>query len=169
MYIDTAQAVPIQKREDKTMNENQKELDQNELQIDVEQLEIDTLALIPVIREGRHEAKIERIEQVKISGATDDEYEVKPFNCIKYRVYFRIIEQGVKSELYFADTFNKGVVIGLAKVLKAQNTRFCELELNSHTYVKMSKQGKEYDVKCWDLEAVFPIDDMSIKALEGAF
>ena len=148
---------------------NVEELDKNELNIEVEQLDLDKMSTIPLIREGRHEAKIERVEQIKISGSTDEEYEVKPFSCVKYRVYFRIIEDGTKSELYYADTFNKCLIIGLSKLLKAQKNKFCEIELDSHTYSKLSKNGKEYEVKCWDLVAVFPVDQISAKTLEGAF
>ena len=145
------------------------ENDLNENTIEVENLDLEQLALVPMIKAGRHEVKIEKVESVRHVGTSDKDYDKKDYDFTDYRVFFRIIENGVKSEVYYAKTLNKMLVYGIAKLIKEQGHKFMEIEINEMKIDCISKSGKEYEKSIWELETIFPIDNDTKLRLEKAY
>lgn len=150
-------------------NENrEQEMDLNNVSVEIEELDLEQLAEIPTIEKGAHYCKIERVTQERKSGTTDKDYEVKSYDFIEYKVYFRIIENGHTSILYFAKTLNKGLVIELARIVKAQGAKYAELELDCEYYEKTSKSGKVYELPSWYIVSVQGINETDLEVIKKA-
>lgn len=151
------------------MNERDNELDYTNDKVVEEDLDFEKMSENPELTEGRHEVIVEKGKKIRRIGYVDKEYDVKKYDFTTYRVWFRLVQDGVKSEVFYADTLNRALISGMCKLFKAQGVRACEMELSSTTYDRVSQRGKQYEARKWTIEAVFPIDEMSIDKLKEVF